>query len=806
MSCASCALHVEKALRRTEGVRSASVNYATATATVDFDPQICPVQQLRQAVQAAGYDMNVDTGAERNAESDEKTAYEKLRRRTVGAAVLSLPVAAIGMFGGGLPCAGIAMLVLATPVVFGFGRGFFVNAFKQLRHRTSNMDTLIALSTGTAYAFSLFNLVYPQFWLSRGIEPHLYFESASMVVTFILLGRLLEERARRSASSSIRRLMELRPDTVTVMVDGRPTLTAVDNVEAGATVVVHPGERIAFDGTVTDGESFIDESTLTGESMPVEKHAGDSVFAGTLNGSGAFAFRADKVGEATSLARIVELVRQAQGSRAKVQNRVDRIAAIFVPTILAVALLALIVWTAADPVSGISRGVLAFVTVLVIACPCALGLATPTAIMAGIGRGAEEGILVRDAESLDAAHRIDTVALDKTGTLTEGRPVVTGIMWAEGAERFALVFAALERLSEHPLASAITSYLNSSADVETDGFKSIAGAGVSARVGGIEYCAGNRRMLGSRRIDSRLEAQAERFAAEAQSIVWFADGERAIAVAGIGDTIKATSAEAVAQLREMGIDVVMLTGDNRAAAESAARKTGIGHVCAELLPDGKVAAIRRMQSEGRHVAMIGDGVNDSAALAAADLSIAMGHGSDIAMETAQITLPSSDLSKTVSAIRLSRATVRTIRQNLFWAFAYNIVAVPIAAGVLYPFTGMQLDPMIGSAAMALSSLSVVTNSLRLGRKRTAGPKKADNNTKNGNTMEKRFTIEGMQCNHCRAHVERALNSIEGVTAEVTLDPPAATVRFEGEALSVERLQQVVTDEAGDYRLREVSEK
>lgn len=813
MNCASCALHVEKALRRTEGVRSATVNYATAAATVDFDPEICRPERLRQAVRAAGYGMIIDTGAECTPDASQDSEYESLRRRTAGAAALSLPAAAIGMFGSRLPYAGAAMLALCTPAVFLFGRVFFANALRQLRRRTSGMDTLVAVSTGAAYCFSLFNLVYPQFWLSRGIEPHLYFDSASIVITFILLGRLLERRAGRRASSAIRRLMELRPDTVAVMRDGRPTPVAVGQVEAGATIAVRPGERIAFDGIVTDGESFVDQSALTGEPMPVEKRAGDRVFAGTLNGSGAFAFRAEKVGEHTSLARIVELVRQAQGSRAKVQNRVDRIAAVFVPTIMAAALLAMAVWIAADPADGISRGVLAFVTVLVIACPCALGLATPTAIMAGIGRCAEEGILVRDAESLDTARRIDTVALDKTGTLTEGRPEVRAIAWADCAERYAPVFAALERHSEHPLGKAIAARLGTADDVRTSGFRSVAGAGVAARIGGIEYRAGNRRMIGDRSTDRRLLAEAERLEAQALSVVYFADEQRTLSVVGIGDAIKATSAEAVARLRAEGIDVLMLTGDNRTAAEAAARSTGIEHIRAGLTPDQKVAAIRHLQAEGRCVAMIGDGINDSAALAAADLSIAMGHGSDIAMETAQITLPSSDLRKTVSAIRLSRATVRTIRQNLFWAFAYNIAAVPVAAGALYPLTGLQLDPMIGSAAMALSSLSVVANSLRLGRSRTAGravrrrqAATSVENCINRTTMQKRFFVEGMKCDRCRSHVERALNSIEGVKAEVTLDPPAATVRFERGEPPVGLLQRAVTDLAGGYRLREWTEK
>ncbi len=642
-----------------------------------------------------------------------------LRRRTVWALSLSVPVAVIGMFLMDMPWANEIMWLLSTPVVFWCGRGFFVGAARQLRHGTVTMDTLVALSCGIAYLFSLFNMLFPQFWLSRGIEPHVYFEASSVIIAFILLGRLLEERAKGSTTSAIRKLRGLRPLTVTVVRNGRESVVAVDSVREGDCILVRPGERIAADGEVTDGESYVDESMLTGEPVPVVKRRGDSVMTGTVNQRGSFRFTARRVGGDTTLARIVRMVQDAQGSKAPVQKLADRVAAVFVPTIMAIAVLALVLWIVLDPEGGLTHGILAMVTVLVIACPCALGLATPTAITVGIGRAAEQGILVRDAASLETARKVDTVIFDKTGTLTEGRPQVVDEEWLAGDDSAAAVLAALERASEHPLAAAVAEHYSGRGDAATEGFRSVTGMGVECTSGGAECAAGSRRFMNERgvAVAPELEAAAGRMKAAGQTEVWFAVADRAVAVLGVADKVRENAAATVAALRREGMRVVLLTGDNRDAAGRLAAAVGIDTVEAGMLPQDKAEYVRRLRSEGRTVAMVGDGINDSAALAEADLSMAMGRGSDIAMDVAGMTIVASDPGKVAEAVALSRATMRTVRQNLFWAFFYNSIGVPVAAGVLYPLNGFLLNPMIAGAAMALSSVSVVTNSLRLKHKK-----------------------------------------------------------------------------------------
>ena len=567
------------------------------------------------------------------------------------------------------------------------------------------------------------------------------------------------------------------------------------DVLPGHVLLVKPGERIAVDGTVTEGSSYVDESMLSGEPMAVRKEAGARVYAGTVNQRGSFRFTAEKVGADTMLSHIIRLVQDAQGSKAPVQKLVDRIAAIFVPTIMSLALLAFLLWWGLAPADGFTHGLLAAVTVLIIACPCALGLATPTAIMVGIGKGAEHGILIKDAESLEVARRVDAVVLDKTGTLTEGRPVVTDVSAQPGYERVRAALRSLEALSEHPLAEAVAASVDEAVR-PVEGFESLTGRGVKGRVDGRLYLAGNRRLLDEHRVDipAELLQRAEAYAAEAKTVVWFADEERVWAVLAVADRLKASSPKAVDELEKMGVTVYMLTGDNESTAAAVARQAGISHYRAGVLPDRKAAFVKQLQAEGHRVAMVGDGINDSAALAQADLGIAMGQGSDIAMDVAKMTIISSDLLKLPAAIRLSAQTVRTIRQNLFWAFIYNLIGVPVAAGVLYPFTGFLLNPMIAGAAMAMSSVSVVTNSLRL-----KGKKLMETNDvepiKQPEVMKKQYTIGGMMCNHCRMHVEKALNSIPGVTATVTLDPPVATVEFAGEELPLETLRKAV-EEAG----------
>ena len=565
------------------------------------------------------------------------------------------------------------------------------------------------------YFFSLFNLLFPDFWRSRGLEPHVYFEASGVVVAFILLGRMLEERAKAGTSSAIRRLMGFQPKTVTLIdEDDREQVVPIEQIRPGCLVLVRPGERVAVDGVVVGGHSYVDESMLSGEAIAVEKKPGEKVFAGTINQKGSFRFRAQEVGTGTVLSQIIRLVQEAQGSKAPVQRLVDRVAAVFVPVILSVAVLTFIIWINLSPDHGFTYGLLAAVTVMVIACPCALGLATPTAIMVGIGKGADMGILVKNAESLEMARKIDTVVLDKTGTITEGRPCVTDTVVANGGVLPAEALCSLEKLSEHPLAEAITAHLRCQT-MDVENFESLSGRGVRGSIGGKLYMAGNLRLLRENGVDvgAELTERAQAFAREAKTMVWFADEKRAIALLAVSDRVKETSATAVARLKEMGLDVCMLTGDNAATAAAIARQTGIDLYEAEMLPAGKADFIKKLQADGKKVAMAGDGINDSAALAQADLGFAMGQGSDVAMDVAQITIMSSDPIRIADAIRLSAKTVRTIRQNLFWAFIYNIVSVPVAAGILYPLGGFLLNPMIAGAAMAMSSVSVVANSLRL---------------------------------------------------------------------------------------------
>lgn len=715
MSCASCAVRVEKALHGLHGVFRASVHFAASEAQVTYDPSECTRETMQTTLRAAGYDLLAGEDAAEEADREEQAQYRTLKRRTLWAVALSLPVVVLGMFFMDAPGVGYLLWALSTPVLFWLGRGFYANAWRQLRHRSSNMDTLVALSTGVAYLFSLFNLLFPEFWLARGIEPHLYFEAASVIVAFILLGRMLEQRARRNTSTALRKLIGLQPRTLTLVTESGERTVPLSAVRRGDLIAVRPGERIAVDGVVTDGESYVDESMLSGEPLPVRKHCGERVFAGTINQRGSLRFEATGIGQDTLLGQIVSMVRDAQGSKAPVQRLVDRIAGVFVPVMIGIALAACIAWIVWAPADGVTHGVLALVTVLIIACPCALGLATPTALTVGIGKGAERGILIRDAVSLEVAKSIDTVLLDKTGTLTQGRPEVIDAAWEVGSEPMRKILFGLEKRSEHPLSEAIAHSLECEESVVVAEFESIPGRGIRGTVEDRTYYAGNRELLKEHGIavGGTLREQAAVWLREARTVVWFADSAQAIAVFALADRIRATSAEAVQRLQKMGIEVRMLTGDNPEAARATAREAGIRHFRAGLLPQDKAQYVERLQAQGHRVAMVGDGINDSAALALSDLSVAMGQGSDIAVDAAMATILSSDLRKIPEMIRLSQQTVRTIRENLFWAFVYNLIGVPVAAGALYPLSGFLLDPMIGGAAMALSSVSVVVNSLRL---------------------------------------------------------------------------------------------
>ena len=810
MSCASCATRVDKTLNRQVGVKQATVNYASAMAMVEYDCQITNPATLQKAVQEAGYDLYIaQEDAVDEVEKAQHEHYESLKRRAIWALGISLVLMLIGMLFMHHPATKYAMWLLATPVVFWLGRDFFRNAWKQLKHGAANMDTLVALSTGIAYLFSVFNLFFPEVWTTRGITPHVYFESAAMIIGFILLGRTLEARAKSQTNTAIKKLMGLQPQTVTVLKNGQTKVIPIAEIVKGDSIIVKPGERIAVDGTVTEGSSYVDESMLSGEPVPVGKTPGSKVFAGTINQKGVFRFHAERVGSDTLLAHIIHLVQEAQGSKAPIQKLVDKVAAIFVPVIIGIAVLAFVAWLLLDPSNGFTHGLLALVTVLIIACPCALGLATPTALMVGIGRGAEQGILIKDAESLETARNIDTIILDKTGTITEGKPVVNALIWEDSLSDTAdyqAIFYSLEKLSEHPLAEAIVQHLDAT-EVEITSFESLTGMGVKGIHKGITYLTGNQRLMERYNLapSDFLKAKASQMATEAQTVIWFASEHQVLAVAGISDPIKPTSQAAIETLQQQGISVYLLTGDNEATAQSIATKLGLQHYMAKVLPQEKATFIQALQQEGHVVAMVGDGINDSAALAQADLSIAMGSGSDIAMEVAGMTIISSDLQKIPAALTLSKLTVRTIRQNLFWAFIYNLISVPIAAGVLYPINGFLLNPMIGGAAMALSSVSVVSNSLLLKRKRIEPERDTEpiiEPLKEEKRMKKTFKVSGMMCQNCRKHVEKALNSIEGVSAIVTLDPPVAEVEFADAELTLEELQNVVTEEAGDYTLSE----
>lgn len=829
MSCAACATRVEKTLNRQPGVYHAQVNYAAATATVEYNPQECTPTTLKGAIQNAGYDLVIETNAQKEkiAEDAHSRKYHQLKQRTIFSLMLSVPVAIIGMCFMDWTYANYVMWILSTPVVFWLGRDFYRNAWKQLKHRTSNMDTLVAVSTGIAYAFSLFNLFWPEFWLSRGIHPHVYFEAASVIISFILLGRLLEEKAKGNTSEAIKKLMGLQPATVTILTpEGQLKEIPVEQVQQGQRLVVKPGSRIAVDGTVYEGSSYVDESMLTGEPLPTEKIPGAKVYAGTINQKGSFSFIADKVGSETVLAHIIRMVQDAQGSKAPVQQLVDRIAAIFVPTILSIAVLSFLAWIWLDSSNGFTHGLLAAVTVTIIACPCALGLATPTAIMVGIGKGAENGILIKDAESLETARQVNAIVLDKTGTLTEGHPTVTDISDPLLQSPLGDVLFTLESASEHPLAQAIVQHQTRQL-LPMEEFESLTGLGVRGKINGTYYYAGNRRLLETHHltVSPALTEEAARLSQKAKTVIWLADSQQALGLVAIADRIKPTSREAVRQLQEMGISTYMLTGDNPETAQRIAAQCGITHFQAEVLPQQKAQFIKDLQKEGKIVAMVGDGINDSAALAQADLSIAMGKGSDIAMDVAKMTLISSDLNKITDAIRLSQATVRTIRENLFWAFIYNLIGIPVAAGILYPINGFLLNPMIAGAAMAMSSVSVVSNSLRLKRKKfahtavtvqeevqpteeitvpaaeTAIPQ-PETAAPSASEIRKTYLVEGMMCDHCRTRVEKVLNMWEGASAQVTLTPPEAVITFQGKVPALAELQQLIDEKAGDYSLTE----
>ncbi|KAB2815549.1 heavy metal translocating P-type ATPase [Phaeocystidibacter marisrubri] len=720
MTCAACASSVESMLSHTAGIVRASVNFATSSVLVEYTPDTDP-KSMQSAVQSIGYDLIMDEENAKEVQRDAQHAhYESVKRRTIWSAVLTTPIFSIGMFAMHWEPGKWISMVLSIPILFIFGKSYFIGAWKNAKYGKANMDTLVALSTGIAFLFSVFNTLYPSYWLERGLVPHVYYEAATVIITFITMGKWMEEKAKSNTSSAIKKLIGLQPNTVIVMKGDQEREIPIKDVKVGDVIRVKPGMKVPLDGRVVSGESYVDESMITGEPIAVLKRESNDVFAGTVNQKGSFEFEATKIGSETLLAQIIEMVERAQGSKAPVQKVVDRVAAIFVPTVISIAILTFAIWMIWGGENAFTHALLTSVTVLVIACPCALGLATPTAIMVGMGKGADHQILIRDAESLELAHKVDVVVLDKTGTITEGKPSISGMYWIDNQqeETWKSILLAMEEKSEHPLAEAITNQLmeegNSRASLSQ--FESITGKGVRATTSaGHLYYVGNKKLMEENKVTLSEEILhlAVQWSDEAQTVIYFANEQRVVGLIGITDRVKSTSKQAVEKLLARNIEVHILTGDNLETARAVAHNVGVKHYRGEMLPSEKANYIQDLQQSGKTVAMIGDGINDSQALAQADVSIAMATGSDIAMDVAKITLMSSDLASVPKALNLSKKTVLGIRQNLFWAFIYNIIGIPLAAGILYPFNGFLLNPMIAGAAMAFSSVSVVLNSLRL---------------------------------------------------------------------------------------------
>lgn len=826
MTCSACSAHVEKSVSKLEGVQCVNVNLLQNSMVVEYDDNALGTTDIIHAVESGGYGASVQ-GETKTQEAPKNVAAEEMhhmKRRLIASFCFLIPLFYISMghmMGAPLPAIllgdenvmifALTQLFLTIPVLI-INKKYFVVGFKALWNKAPNMDSLIALGSAASVVYSVFAIYSMAYAMGHGdlMTAHhygmeLYFESAAMILTLITVGKYMETRSKGKTSEAISKLMDLAPKTATVLRGGVEQEIPVEEVVTGDTIIVKPGQRIPVDGKIIEGFSAVDESAITGESIPVEKQVGDTVIGATVNKSGYFRMTATRVGKDTTLSQIIALVEEAGASKAPIAKLADKVSGVFVPVVITIAVLAAVIWFVAgnQPFSfALSIGI----AVLVISCPCALGLATPTAIMVGTGKGAEYGILVKSAESLEIAHQVQTVVLDKTGTLTEGKPVVTDVVLAKGILRNRLLkqAAAVEALSEHPLAEAIVAYAKEKevAFEKAENLTATAGQGVEADVAGKHILAGNLKMMQERGIQlGEWEAKAVELAEAGKTPLFFAENETFLGIVALADTLKPTSKAAVDAFHQMGIEVAMLTGDNKRTAQAIAKELDI-QVIAEVLPQDKEREVRRLQEQGKKVAMIGDGINDAPALMRADVGVAIGAGTDVAMESADIILMKSDLMDAVTAIELSHATIRNIKENLFWAFFYNACGIPLAAGVFYPFLEWKLNPMFAAAAMSFSSAFVVGNALRLrlfrpkyAKTTTALPKEdiqKELNHKEEIGMKKVLKIEGMMCNHCTGRVEKALNDLDGVTAEVSLEGKSATVTLSKD-VSDETLVQTVTD-------------
>lgn len=843
MSCSACSAHVEKAVSKVPGVDTVQVNLLQNSMVVEYAEGATDAEKIIQAVVEAGYGASVkgkDAPKEANALQKKAADDAKAMKHRLGWSIVFLIVLMYVSMGHmmGMPLPGIltghdntmifalTQLFLTLPIMY-LNRKYFEVGFRSLLHGSPNMDTLVAMGSTAAAVYSISRLFVMGYALGRmdmdlahECAMNLYFEAAGMILTLVTIGKYMESRSKSRTSDAITKLMDLAPKTALVLRDGTELEIPADQVQVGEIVIVKPGQGIPVDGILIEGTGTVDESAITGESIPVEKRAGDRLTGATVNRAGYFQMKADRIGEDTTLSQIIRLVEEAGGSKAPIAKLADKVSGIFVPVVITIALITIAVWLLVG--QSFSFALASGIAVLVISCPCALGLATPTAIMVGTGRGAEQGILIKSGESLETAHLVDTVVLDKTGTITQGHPAVTDIRTAEGVQEEELLSlaASLEQASEHPLAEAIVerAHERNVTLEKTSDFSAVAGQGVLGTVKGQTVLAGNLKMMKENKVDpAGLEAVAEQFAEEGKTALYIASGGKLMGILAVADPVKETSAQAIREMEKMGLSVVMLTGDHEKTAKAIQKQLGITRVVAEVLPQDKEREVRRLQEEGHKVAMVGDGINDAPALARADVGIAIGAGTDVAIESADIVLMKSDLLDAATAIQLSRAVIRNIKENLFWAFFYNALGIPLAAGVFYPILGWQLSPMFGSAAMSFSSVFVVSNALRLKgfkpsfykKKSSAAKLPAAEEIKESKTVEikeeptmkKTMKIEGMMCGHCTGRVDKVLNALEGVQAEVSLEDKAAYLTITGE-VSDELLKKTVEDEG--YQVVEIA--